>query len=73
GNPYDPRVWSRIVFACGMLWGCLQVTGRAGPWASAGLSLMLYVVLVVWLGLFPRQIIDTILIERARRRLRPGA
>lgn len=73
GNLYDPRIWIRIGFACGMLWGCLQLTEHTGPWVSASLSLGLYVILVMWLGLFPRQIIDAVLIERAKHRLRPGA
>lgn len=72
GNLYEPRVWGRILAACGMLWGCLQLTEPLGPWASVSLSLALYGVLVIWLGLLPRKIIDTVFTERVKRRIRPG-
>lgn len=72
GNVYEPRVWCQLALACGVLWGCLQLTGRLGPWASAGLSLGLYAALVAWLGLLPRQLVDTVFTQRVRRRLRPG-
>lgn len=72
GNVYEPRVWARLLLACGVLWGCLQFTDRAGPWASAGLSLSLYAALAAWLGLVPRQVVATVFTDRVRRRLRPG-
>lgn len=72
GNVYEPRVWARIIPACGLLWGCLQLTDRIGPWGSASISLFLYALLVIWLGLVPRQIIDTVFTQRVKRRLRPG-
>lgn len=72
GNVYEPRVWARIALACGLLWGCLQLTARLGPWGSAGLSLCLYALLVARLGLVPRQVLDTLFTQRIKRRLRPG-
>lgn len=72
GNVYEPRVWARILLACGLLWGCLQLTGGIGPWGSAGLSLFVYALLVLRLGLLPRQIVDTVFTQRVKRRLRPG-
>ncbi|CAG1017998.1 hypothetical protein BURC_02715 [Burkholderiaceae bacterium] len=73
GNLYEPGVWARIAGACAALWLCLHFTQDAGPWVSAAVSLALYVGLVAWLGLFPRQIVETIREARASRRLRPSA
>lgn len=72
GNVYEPRVWARLALACGLLWGCLQLTGHVGPWASASLSLFLYALVVTWLGLVPKQVVDTVFTQRVKRRLRPG-
>lgn len=67
GNLYEPRTWARLAFACGVLWACLQVTEGMGPFVSAGLSLAVFAALAAWLQLFPRQIIEFVLVGRRLR------
>jgi O-antigen/teichoic acid export membrane protein len=71
GNPYGWQAWSRILLACAMLWGCLQITEPMGAVASAALSLVVYGVLVAWLGLFPPWIVREVFANRFKRRLGP--
>jgi len=73
GNLYEFRTWSRLLLACAVLWLSLQATHGLGPWASSALSLAVYIGLVGWFGLFPKQIVNTVREARARRRLKPAS
>jgi len=72
GNLYEGRIWLRIALSCAGMWLCLHFTRDAGAWLSAISSMAVYGGLVAWLGLFPKQIISTVLDARAKRRLRPA-
>lgn len=67
GQIFEGKVWSRLLFACAVLWACLQATRDLGAWTSVILSMAVYFALVAGLGLFPRPIIELVLVKRHLR------